>query len=89
VVLSRRDLFLPGQSRIAPAVIEEIIFVGAYERIRLRLERDGEQSIMATRLKPDSSGTRLHVGDRVVVAITSFTVLAQQINTNETDNTKR
>ena len=83
VVLSRRDLLLPGQNRIAPAVIEEIIFVGAYERIRLRLERNGEQSIMATRLKPDSSGTRLHVGDRVVVAITSFTVLEPQKNTDD------
>jgi ABC-type Fe3+/spermidine/putrescine transport system ATPase subunit len=81
VVLSRRDLFLPGQTRIAAAVIEEIIFVGAFERIRLRLERDGEQSIMATRLKPDSSGTRLHVGDRVTVAITSFTVLEPQRST--------
>jgi ABC-type Fe3+/spermidine/putrescine transport system ATPase subunit len=83
VVLSRRDLFLPGQTRIAAAVIEEIIFVGAFERIRLRLERDGEQSIMATRLKPDSSGTRLHVGDRVVVAISSFTVLEPQMNTDD------
>ena len=83
VVLSRRDLLLPGQQRIAPAVIEEIIFVGAFERIRLRLERDGAQSIMATRLKPDSSGTRLHVGDRVVVAISSFTVLEPQKSTDD------
>ena len=78
VVLSRRDLLLPGQTRISPAVIEEVNFVGAYERIRLRLERDGGESIMATRLKPDPSGTRLHAGDRVVVAITSFTVLEPQ-----------
>jgi ABC-type Fe3+/spermidine/putrescine transport system ATPase subunit len=83
VVLSRRDLFLPGQHRIAPAVIEEIIFVGAYERIRLRFERDGAQTIMATRLKPETSGTRLHVGDRVVVAISSFTVLEPQKNTDD------
>ena len=84
VVLSRRDLLLPGQMRIGPAVIEEIIFVGAYERIRLRFERDGEQTIMATRLKPDTSGTRLHVGDRVVIAITSFTVLESQTTTDAT-----
>ncbi|HEY3579972.1 MAG TPA: ABC transporter ATP-binding protein [Pyrinomonadaceae bacterium] len=83
VVLSRRDLLLPGQQRIAPAVIEEIIFVGAYERIRLRLERDGAQSIMATRLKPETSGTRLHVGDRVVLAVASFTVLGPQRNVDD------
>ena len=82
VVLSRRDLLLPGQSRVAPAVIEEVIFVGAYERIRLRLERNGGESIIATRLKPETSGTRLHVGDRVTVAISSFTVLQPQMNTN-------
>src|SRR6185369_10758269 len=83
VVLSRRDLLLPGQTKISPAVIEEIIFVGAYERIRLRLERDGGESIMATRLKPDSSGTRLHVGDRVVLAISAFTVLEPHKDTND------
>ena len=83
VVLSRRDLLLPGQSRVAPAVIEEVIFVGAYERIRLRLERNGGESIIATRLKPETSGTRLHVGDRVTVAISSFTVLQPQMKTNE------
>jgi ABC-type Fe3+/spermidine/putrescine transport system ATPase subunit len=82
VVLSRRDLLLPGQTKISPAVIEEIIFVGAYERVRLRLERDGGESIMATRLKPEASGTRLHAGDRVVVAISSFTVLEPQKDTN-------
>ena len=83
VVLSRRDLLLPGQSRVAPAVIEEVIFVGAYERIRLRLERNGGESIIATRLKPETSGTRLHVGDRVTGAISSFTVLQPQMNPNE------
>jgi ABC-type Fe3+/spermidine/putrescine transport system ATPase subunit len=81
VVLSRRDLLLPGQTKIAPAVIEEIIFVGAYERIRLRLERDGDESIIATRLKPETSGVRLHAGDRVTLAITSFTVLEPQRST--------
>jgi ABC-type Fe3+/spermidine/putrescine transport system ATPase subunit len=83
VVLSRRDLLLPGQTKISPAVVEEIIFVGAYERIRLRLERNGGESIMATRLKPDSSGTRLHVGDRVVLAISAFTVLEPHKDTND------
>ena len=86
VVLSRRDLLLPGQTRISPAVIEEIIFAGAYERIRLRLERDGGESIMATRLKPEPTASRLHVGDRVVVAITSFTVLHPQTNTDDAKN---
>jgi len=98
VVLTRGDFLRPGHSRIGVATIEEIAFVGAYERLRLRLDRAEEcktdetpyylttetperkttKSIIATRPKPEASATRLHVGERVVVALTSFTVLPQQ-----------
>jgi len=85
-------------SKISTATIEEIAFIGAYERVRLRLDRAEEcniedtpfylttetpdrpatKSIIATRPKPEASATRLHVGERVVVALTSFTVLPPQ-----------
>jgi ABC-type Fe3+/spermidine/putrescine transport system ATPase subunit len=98
VVLTRGDFLRPGHSRIGVATIEEIAFVGAYERLRLRLDRAEEcktdetpyylttetpeskttKSIIATRPKPEASATRLHVGDRVVIALTSFTVLPQK-----------
>jgi len=98
VSLSRGDFLRSGLSRISTASIEEISFVGAYERVRLRLdraeecrtddtpyylttetpERQATKSIIATRSKPEASATRLHVGERVVVALTSFTVLPPQ-----------
>jgi ABC-type Fe3+/spermidine/putrescine transport system ATPase subunit len=100
VSLNRGDLLRPGHLRIAGARIEEIIFVGAYERLRLRLDLGGSEecktdetpyylttqtpesqptkSIIATRPKPEASAARLHVGERVTVAITSFTVLPMQ-----------
>jgi ABC-type Fe3+/spermidine/putrescine transport system ATPase subunit len=105
VVLNRSDHLRPGVVKIASAIVEEIIFVGAFERIRLRLELGGEacerdesqfllttetperqtsKPIIATRPKPEASTTRLRAGERVVVAITSFTVLEPQKNTNET-----
>ena len=96
VSLSRGE-FVRGQTRLGKALIEEIAFVGAYERVRLRMEvggaeecktdetpfylttqtpeRQSTKSIIATRPKPEASATRLHVGERVVVALTSFTVL--------------
>jgi ABC-type Fe3+/spermidine/putrescine transport system ATPase subunit len=43
VVLSPSDLLRPGLTKIASARIEEIIFVGAFERIRLRLDLAGEE----------------------------------------------
>ncbi len=96
VSLSRdRGDLVRGPSRLGKALIEEIAFVGAYERVRLRMEvaeecktdetpyylttqppeRQSTKSIIATRPKPEASATRLHVGERVVVALTSFTVL--------------
>jgi ABC-type Fe3+/spermidine/putrescine transport system ATPase subunit len=105
VVLSRAELLRAGLTKISSALVEEIIFVGAYERIRLRLDLGGDEcrrdetpyflttetperqttkAIIATRPKPEASATRLHVGERVTVAITSFTVLEPQTNTDVT-----
>jgi ABC-type Fe3+/spermidine/putrescine transport system ATPase subunit len=98
VSLTRGDFLRPGHARIGVATIEEITFVGAYERLRLRLdhpeecktdetpyylttetpERKPTKSIMVTRPKPEASATRLHVGERVVVALNAFTVLPPQ-----------
>ena len=41
-------------------------------------ERKSTKVITATRPKPEASTTRLHVGERVVVALTSFSVLPPQ-----------
>jgi ABC-type Fe3+/spermidine/putrescine transport system ATPase subunit len=99
VSLHRGDFVRSTHPRLANARIEEIAFVGAYERVRLIMEagpeecktdetsfllttetpdRKSTKSIIATRPKPEASATRLHVGERVVVALTSFTVLPPQ-----------
>ncbi len=105
VVLSKNELLRHGASKIATGRIEEIAFVGAYERLRLRLDRGGEEcrgdetpyylttetperqstkAIIATRPKPEAAATKLQIGDRVVVGITSFTVLPPQKGTKNT-----
>jgi ABC-type Fe3+/spermidine/putrescine transport system ATPase subunit len=97
VSLNRGELLRSGPSRLGKAIIEEVAFVGAYERVRLQMEvggadecktdnakfllttqppeRQSTKSIIATRPRPEASATRLHVGERVVVGLTSFTVL--------------
>jgi hypothetical protein len=95
VVLSKSDFVRSGPAKLSAAQIEEISFVGAYERVRLRLEHavdecrtetpfylttdtpesQSTKAIIATRPKPDAAATRLQIGDRVIVAISSFTVL--------------
>lgn len=106
VSISRGELLRPQVTKIATAVVEEIAFVGAFERVRLRLDRVGDEcrndespfylttetpesqtkAIIATRPKPEASATRLRIGERVVVAITSFTVLEPQKTQNDTKN---
>ena len=100
ISLSKTDFLKAGVSKISVARVEEISFVGAYERLRLRLERGGGEecrndetpfylttetperqttkSIIATRPKPEATAIKLRIGDRVVVALTSFTVLPPQ-----------
>src|SRR6266478_5407662 len=97
VSLSKGDFQQSGQSRISAAIVDEISFVGAYERVRLRLElvaaedcgvreepfylttdtpeRETTQQIVATRSKREATATKLQIGERVVVSLTSFTVL--------------
>src|ERR1044072_9343832 len=96
VSLNPRELVRSDPSRLGKAIIEEVAFVGAYERVRLQMEVSAEEcktdetpyylttetperrstkSIIVKRPKPEASATRLHVGERVVVALTSFTVL--------------
>jgi len=97
VSLSKTDFVRPGHHKLSTAVIEEVSFVGAYERLRLQLDKGAAdtcttddsafflttetpearstQSIIATRPKPEATMTKLNAGERVVVAITSFTVL--------------
>ena len=97
VSLSKGDFQQSGQSRISAAIVDEISFVGAYERVRLRLEqvaaedcgvreepfylttdtpeRETTQQIVATRSKREATATKLKIGERVVVSLTSFTVL--------------
>jgi len=99
VSLNRGDLPRSGHARLASGRIEEVAFVGAYERLRIRLdmgaeecktdetpyylttetpERSTTKSIIATRPKPEASATRLQAGEKVTVALTSFTVLPQK-----------
>jgi len=107
VSLNRGDLARSEHTRLASARIEEIAFVGAYERLRLRLdvsgadecktddsrfllttetpERQSTKSIIATRPKPEASMTRLQAGEKVTVALTSFTVLPSQKSTKGTN----
>ncbi len=59
VSLNRGDFLRPGHHKLATAQIEEINFVGAYERVRLVIPGPPPKSIIATRSKPEASATTI------------------------------
>lgn len=96
VSLSKSSTFPPETECLATGVIEETSFVGAYERLRIRLDPSGgtcetpdagyylttetpespsAKPIIATRPKPETTRLKLERGDRVFIALKSFTIL--------------
>jgi ABC-type Fe3+/spermidine/putrescine transport system ATPase subunit len=81
VSFSKNEMLPEGHCRLGTGVIEEMNFVGAYERLNVRLDpsmvsvEDGQASIMATRVKPGPNALKLKTGDAVTIGMASFTVL--------------
>lgn len=97
VVLYKTDQLPEHLCRLAPGVVEEINFAGAFERVKVRLDlnpqsnEDNDETayylttqtpesqpsklVVAMRAKPEARALKLRVRDRVIVALTSFTVL--------------
>jgi ABC-type Fe3+/spermidine/putrescine transport system ATPase subunit len=97
VVISRNQDGLAGHPRLSGAVVEETSFVGAFERLRLRIDQGGgttgepgdmsylltteaperptAKPVLATRPKPIALSSPLRRLDRVVIGVTSFTLL--------------
>jgi len=97
VRLSKTGALPLGHCLVSNGIIEEVSFVGAFERLSVRLdlnesltcdgvetpfylttetpEKEGAKPVLATRPRPEANANRLHVGERVMVGLASFTVL--------------
>ena len=97
VRLSKTGDFPTGLGCLTAGLVEETSFVGAYERVRIRIDPSGGTScdtdttpyylttetpesqsakpIIATRPKPETLASKLRIGDRVFLGLTSFTIL--------------
>jgi sulfate/thiosulfate transport system ATP-binding protein len=101
VALTKSEIVRPGLWRLSYGSIEEINFVGAYERLSVHLdltdtptqesetpfylttetpESQTTRPIIATRPKPDANAVRFRTMDRVVVALSNFTVIADSVS---------
>jgi putative spermidine/putrescine transport system ATP-binding protein len=83
VALSAFGDFTGNARYLISGVVEEANFVGAYERLSVRLEYRTRQPIIVTRPKPETIAFPLKTGDRVEVNLTDFRVIPNFALTTE------
>jgi len=75
VFLRKPDNLKQNYQNLSDAVIEEVSFVGAFERLQIRLETDERQQLIVTRPKTETSMNPLKEGDRVSTGVVRFRIL--------------
>jgi ABC-type Fe3+/spermidine/putrescine transport system ATPase subunit len=75
IFLRRPDNLVQNFQNLADAVVEEVSFVGAFERLQIRLQTKDHQSIIVTRPKTETAVNPLSEGDKVASGIVRFRVL--------------
>ncbi len=75
VFLRRPENLLQNYQKLTEGVVEEMSFVGAYERVGVRLETLDRQPIVATRPKTETAAFYLEPGRNVTVGVVRFRIL--------------
>ena len=81
VFLRRPENLMQNYQRLTEGVVEEVSFVGAFERIGVRL-LPSQQAIIATRPKTETTAFHLEPGSKVTVGVVRFRLLANGRNGN-------
>ncbi|HVF29715.1 MAG TPA: ABC transporter ATP-binding protein [Pyrinomonadaceae bacterium] len=76
VFLRRPENLMQNYQRMCEGVIEEMSFVGAFERVGVRLETPEHKHIIVTRPKTETAAFHLEIGQRVTVGVVRFRILA-------------
>lgn len=75
VVLSELGIYPANTHYLINGIVEETSFVGAYERLSVRLEYKTRQPIIVTRPKPETTNFPLKIGQKVEVSLTDLRVI--------------
>lgn len=82
VVFRPEDVFLrkpenltQNYQELATGIVEEVNFVGAFERVIVRLDTSTKQAIMVTRPKTETVAFPLTIGQRVTAGLVRFRVI--------------
>ncbi|HEX8368991.1 MAG TPA: ABC transporter ATP-binding protein [Pyrinomonadaceae bacterium] len=75
VFLRKPENLTQHYQKLTDAAVEEINFVGAFERVVVRLDLSTRQPIIITRPKTETTAFPLHVGQKVTVGLVRFRIL--------------
>jgi ABC-type spermidine/putrescine transport systems, ATPase components len=75
VFLRRPENLTRDYQRLTDGVVEEVNFVGAYERVVVRLDLPSPQPIVVTRPKSETTIFPLKKGQKVIAGLVSFRIL--------------
>lgn len=75
VFLRRPDNLKQAFHSLSEATVQEVSFVGAFERLQIRLETNEAQQLIVTRPKTETTMNPLTEGDRVSTGIVRFRIL--------------
>jgi ABC-type Fe3+/spermidine/putrescine transport system ATPase subunit len=75
VFLRRPENLMQKYQKLTEGVVEEMSFVGAFERVGVRLASHGSQPVIVTRPKTETAAFHLHRGQKVTVGVVRFRVL--------------
>ena len=76
VFLRRPENLTRNYQLLTDGVVEEVSFVGAFERVGVRLAYHGGQSIVVTRPKTETAAFPLRVGQPVTAGVVKFRIIA-------------
>jgi ABC-type Fe3+/spermidine/putrescine transport system ATPase subunit len=75
VFLRRPENLMQNYQRLTDGVVDEMSFVGAFERVGVRLATHGGQAIVVTRPKTETAAFHLEPGQKVTIGVVRFRVL--------------
>ena len=75
IFLRRPENLMQNYQRLTEGVVDEVSFVGAFERLTVRLATPDNKLIVATRPKTETAAFHLETGQSVTVGVVRFRVL--------------
>jgi hypothetical protein len=79
VFLRRPENLMQNYRRLTDGVVDEVSFVGAFERVIVRVELPGRNSIVVTRPKTETTAFPLHRGQEVPIGVVRFRILGESL----------